>query len=334
MAIPPEPYTLTAAACYARRMNTGFLYDPACLAHDTGQGHPERPARLSTAMAYLQAQPWFGDLHRVSGRPAGREWIEAVHQPDYIDRVAAACRRGERVIDSPDVAVSEQSHDLALLACGGALALADQVAGGEVDNAFAMMRPPGHHAERATAMGFCLYNNVAVAARYLQRKHGLDKILILDWDVHHGNGTQHAFSEDPSVFYASLHQYPYYPGTGAASEEGEGRGRGATLNCPMAAGATDADYELAFREVVLPAMDKFAPQMILLSAGFDAHRDDPLAAVELSTGFFHWMTVRVMECADKHCGGKILSLLEGGYSLTALPLCIGAHLQTLSGVKR
>lgn len=148
-------------------MSTGFLYDPACLAHDTGQGHPERPARLSTAMAYLQAQPWFGDLHSVSGRPAGREWIEAVHQPDYIDRVAEACGRGERVIDSPDVAVSEQSHDIALLACGGALALADKVAGGEVDNAFAMMRPPGHHAERATAMGFCLYNNVAVAARYL-----------------------------------------------------------------------------------------------------------------------------------------------------------------------
>lgn len=162
----------------------------------------------------------------------------------------------------------------------------------------------------------------------------MDKILILDWDVHHGNGTQHAFSEDPSVFYASLHQYPYYPGTGAASENGEGRGRGATLNCPMAAGATDADYELAFREVILPAMDKFTPQMILLSAGFDAHRDDPLAAVELSTEFFHWMTARVMECADKHCGGKILSLLEGGYSLTALPLCISAHLQTLSGVKQ
>ncbi len=180
------------------------------------------------------------------------------------------------------------------------------------------------------AMGFCLFNNVAILARYLQKHHGLEKILILDWDVHHGNGTQHAFEEDPSVLYASLHQYPFYPGTGAASETGIGRGRGATLNCPMPARSGDAEYEQAFLRKILPTVETFKPQIVLISAGFDAHREDPLAGVCLSTEFFGWMTERMKEAAHQFSGGRLISLLEGGYHLDYLPRCIEAHLKALS----
>ena len=190
---------------------------------------------------------------------------------------------------------------------------------------------PGHHAEEDLAMGFCLFNNVAIVARYLQKKHGLDKVLVLDWDVHHGNGTQHSFEEDPSVFYVSLHQYPFYPGTGAGTENGRGKGKDATLNCPMPAGALDQDYEKVFCETILPKIDKFKPNTILISAGFDAHQDDPLADVCLTTPFYGWMTERMMEIADKYSGGRIISLLEGGYNLEALPRCVATHLAVLSG---
>ena len=194
------------------------------------------------------------------------------------------------------------------------------------------MRPPGHHAEHDQAMGFCILNNVAILARYLKAVHGLDKVLVLDWDVHHGNGTQHTFEEDPSVLFASTHQYPFYPGTGAWSETGIGKGRGATLNCPMRAGSDDKDYEAAFMEKILPAIDQFKPEFIIISAGFDAHRDDPLGEINLSTGFYGWMTDRIMEMADKHAGGRIVSVLEGGYNLAMLPLCIEEHLKGLSGI--
>ncbi|MCG8324888.1 MAG: histone deacetylase, partial [Thiotrichales bacterium] len=176
----------------------------------------------------------------------------------------------------------------------------------------------------------CLFNNVAILARYLQKQHGLDKILILDWDVHHGNGTQHLFEEDPSVLYISTHQYPYYPGTGAYTEDGIGKGKGATLNCPMPAGADDVMYETAFMEKILPGIDEFRPDSIIISAGFDAHRQDPLAQINLSTEFFGWMTSRIMEKADAYCDGRILSALEGGYNLQMLPLCVAEHLSVLS----
>ena len=313
-------------------MTTAFHYDPAYLAHDPGRGHPECAARLEGAIAHLEQQPWFGELRPIAARPAAREWLETVHSAAYIDRVEQACLRGERTIDSPDVGVCERSHEIAVLAAGAALALADAVAGGEAANGFSLMRPPGHHAEHELAMGFCLYNNVAIAARYLQRRHGLDKVLILDWDVHHGNGTQHTFEADPSVCYISLHQYPLYPGTGAASETGVGAGRGTTLNCPMAAASTDEDYRRAFSEAVLPCIDRFRPGIILLSAGFDAHRDDPLAGINLGSDCFGWMTERVMESAARHCDGRIVSLLEGGYSLGALQHCVARHVAALGGL--
>jgi acetoin utilization deacetylase AcuC-like enzyme len=181
------------------------------------------------------------------------------------------------------------------------------------------------------ALGFCLFNNVAILARYLQKEHGFDKVMILDWDVHHGNGTQHSFEEDPSVLYISTHQYPFYPGTGAYYEEGTGRGHGATLNCPMPAGSTDRDYEKAFMERILPKIDHFRPEFVILSAGFDAHQEDPLAQMELSTEFYGWMSERMLEMAERHASGRIVSVLEGGYNLDQLPLCVEQHLAVLSG---
>ena len=311
---------------------TGFLYDPTCLRHDPGRGHPERSARLVATMDRLESEPWFGDLVPIATEECPIEWLESVHAPEYIARAAKVCRAGGPFLDVPDVGVSRDSFDVARIAAGAGLSLADRLMEGEIDNGFSLARPPGHHAERALALGFCLFNNVAVLARYLQRRHGLERILILDWDVHHGNGTQHTFEEDPTVLYASLHQYPFYPGTGAASEEGAGRGKGATVNCPMPAGAGDPLYEEAFRTRILPAMDEFKPDAVLLSAGFDAHAEDPLATVELSTGCYRWMSERVLEAADRHAGGRVLSLLEGGYSLEALPACVAAHLECLAGV--
>lgn len=316
------------------RMSTAFVYDRQFLEHDTGAGHPERPARLTAALARLQAAPWFERLQCVTAAPADLAWIETTHRLDYIRRAAEACRSGQPFLDTPDVAISARSFEVATLAVGAALALADEVIAGRSANGFALLRPPGHHAERDAALGFCLFNNVAILARYLQRHHGLDKIAIVDWDVHHGNGTQHSFEEDPSVLYVSLHQYPYYPGTGGAGEMGTGRGRGATLNCPMPAGATDSAYELAFSEQVLPHLALFKPEAILVSAGFDAHRDDPLADVQLSTACYGWMTARLMEIAEHYAGNRVLSLLEGGYHLTRTSECVERHVGVLAGALR
>lgn len=284
-----------------------------------------------STMAHLQSQDWFEQLEKLEPRIAEETWIESVHSRDLVKRARAACEHELPYLDVMDVGVSKDSFDVALLAAGAAQELADRVAAGDVDNAFALCRPPGHHAEHNQALGFCLFNNVAIAARYLQKHHGLDKILILDWDVHHGNGTQHTFEEDPAVLYVSTHQYPYYPGTGARSETGVGRGDGATLNCPMPAGAGDDLYRAAFTEKILPKIDEFAPQFIIISAGFDAHVDDPLANINLSTEFFGWMSTRLMEAADKHCQGRIISMLEGGYNVSKLPLCVDMHLRALSG---
>jgi acetoin utilization deacetylase AcuC-like enzyme len=314
-------------------MTTAFLYDDRFLDHDAGAGHPERKERLQSAIRHLRARSWFGDLLSVEPEPCERRWIEEVHESKYIDRASEACRNGLPFLDVADVGICGASCDVAYLAAGGALVLGDKVISGEAQNGFSLSRPPGHHAERNLALGFCLFNNVAVLARYLQKQHGLDKVLILDWDVHHGNGTQHTFEEDPSVLYVSTHQYPFYPGTGAASETGSGRGEGATLNCPMPAGADDILYEKAFIERIMPKVDAFKPDVVIISAGFDAHADDPLAQVNLSTDFFGWMSERMMEVADKHSGGRLISMLEGGYNINRLPLCIEEHLKVLAGIR-
>jgi acetoin utilization deacetylase AcuC-like enzyme len=312
-------------------MATGFLYDKRFLDHDAGAQHPERRERLSSTMAHLQTREWFDQLHKLAPRIADEAWIETVHSRDLVVRARSACEQELPFLDVMDVGVCRESFDVALLAVGGAQVLADSVIAGDVENAFALSRPPGHHAEHDQALGFCLFNNVAIAARYLQKQHGLDKILILDWDVHHGNGSQHCFDDDPSVLYVSTHQYPYYPGTGSRSETGIGRGQGATLNCPMPAGAGDEQYAQAFSEKILPKVDEFAPEFVIVSAGFDAHVDDPLANICLSTEFYAWMSTRLMEVAHKHCQGRLISMLEGGYNINKLPLCVEQHLHVLAG---
>ena len=312
-------------------MTTALVHDPRFRDHDTGPGHPERPARIDASHAALESQAWFDALQVLAPREADIVAVERIHDLHYIRRAQTACASNAPFIDTADVAISEASCDIALLAAGGALMLGDAVASGAADNGFALLRPPGHHAEQSAAMGFCLFNNVAILARHLQHEHGMDKIAILDWDVHHGNGTQHSFENDPSVLYASLHQYPYYPGTGAASETGIGAGAGTIVNCPMPAGATDTAYERAFMERVIPAFELFRPECIILSAGFDAHRDDPLADVQLSTQMFAWMTERMLELADHFCAGRLVSVLEGGYDLKRLGECVTAHVAELAG---
>tara|TARA_X000000950_G_scaffold286303_1_gene394799 strand:+ start:981 stop:1943 length:963 start_codon:yes stop_codon:yes gene_type:complete len=312
-------------------MKTAFASDPRFQNHATGQGHPERSSRLAHTLGHLQAKEWFASLKTVEAVRCETEWLARVHHRQLIERARASCEQGLPYLDTPDVAISAESFEVARLAAGTVLNLADEVAHGRVDNGFALVRPPGHHAEHNAALGFCLFNNIAIAARYLQDQHGLEKILIVDWDVHHGNGTQHLFEEDPSVFYVSTHQYPHYPGTGAYSETGTGAGKGATLNCPMNAGAGNETYTQAFTETILPAIDAFGPDMILISAGFDAHQADPLGSINLTTEHYAWMTRRLMECADHHCNGRILSVLEGGYDLDALALSVAVHIGTLKG---
>jgi acetoin utilization deacetylase AcuC-like enzyme len=308
---------------------TGLVRSPVFRRHATGPGHPERPARLEAIDRRLEETGLLARLTPVEPHPAEERWIEAVHDPGYIRRVERACASGERLLDSPDTGIGAESFATALLAAGGALALVDAVLEGRLDNGFAAVRPPGHHAERDRAMGFCLFNNAAVAARYAQRRHAARRVLIVDWDVHHGNGTQHAFEEDPSVLYCSLHQWPLYPGTGAAAERGRGAGEGFTLNLPLPPGSGDADWLGAFDRHLIPAADSFRPDLVLVSAGFDAHRDDPLAGTLLSGAGFSGLTQRVCDLARRHCGGRLISLLEGGYHLRALADCVAAHLEGL-----
>jgi acetoin utilization deacetylase AcuC-like enzyme len=312
-------------------VKTAFVYDPLFLNHDTGRSHPERSQRLVAAHDLIQSRPWYSDLIQLKPAPADLKWVETIHDKRYIERVHQACSGQQRHLDSPDVSISRESYDVALNAVGSLLGIADQVMNEKADNGFAMIRPPGHHAENDVAMGFCLFNGIAIAARYLQESYGLERILILDWDVHHGNGTQHTFEQDPSVFYISLHQFPHYPGTGARSETGIGAGEGATLNCPMSPGLGDEHYRQAFQEIILPRAKSFAPDAVLISAGFDAHFADPLGSINLDNQSYVWMTQAMMELADQCCDGRLISVLEGGYDLDALAESVSEHVNVLRG---
>jgi acetoin utilization deacetylase AcuC-like enzyme len=314
-----------------------FVYHEACLGHDAGPGHPERPERVRAIRDHLRraallatppAVPGPGHLLEIRPGPCPLERIARVHPERYIEGIREACRRAPLRLD-PDTAVSTGSWDAALLSAGGAIEACDAVASGRARSAFVCTRPPGHHAEAARAMGFCLFNNAAVAARHLQERHGRDRVFIVDWDVHHGNGTQHLFEDDDTVFYFSTHQFPFYPGTGRREERGRGKGEGFTLNVPLPAGSGDAVYVRTFREVLLPAIDAFRPDVFLISAGFDAHRNDPLAGMALTEEGYAEMTRIVREAADGHCEGRIVSLLEGGYDLAALGASVEAHLRAL-----
>jgi acetoin utilization deacetylase AcuC-like enzyme len=291
------------------------IEDPRHAAHRGPPGHPERPERLAAVAEAVDAvRP---SLLALPSRAADDEEILRVHERALLARVAAAAAAAPAQLD-PDTFVARRSLEVARLAAGAAIDLAGAVASGAVRSGLAAVRPPGHHAERDRAMGFCLLNNVALAARALQARHGLDKIAILDWDVHHGNGTQHAFEADPSVLYFSLHQFPYYPGTGSFGEIGVGRGEGATLNVPLPAGSGDAEYVGVMQRVLAPALRGFRPELILVSAGFDAHRDDPLAAMELSGSGYAALATIVRALAEELCGGRVAFVLEGGYAPSGL----------------
>ncbi len=305
---------------------TGFVHHPRCLEHFAGPGHPERPERLEAILERLEASGLSAELQRHVGAPAPLERVQATHDARYVRRVEAACERGRTLLDSGDTYVCEASYGAALLAAGGGIEAVERVLAGTWRNAFVAVRPPGHHAGRDNAMGFCLFNNVAIAARRLRAEPGLERVAIVDWDVHHGNGTQQLFERDPSVFYVSLHQYPHWPGTGAAHEHGIGPGEGTTLNGPLAAGTGDREWLAAFEGRVLPALEDYAPQFVLVSAGFDAHRDDPLSATRLSERAYAEMARGLLDLAQRTAGGRLVALLEGGYHLDALARSVEATL--------
>jgi acetoin utilization deacetylase AcuC-like enzyme len=309
-------------------MQGGIIYHEDYQQHLTGAGHPERPQRVQWIMQRLRGNGMLDELELLTPRHATRETVQLAHPVGYLDWLQQQCAQAPAQLD-PDTQVSAASYDTALLAVGGVTLAVDTVCSAQHAQTFVLPRPPGHHASASQAMGFCLLNNVAVAARYAQQAHGLTRVAILDWDVHHGNGTQSIFYDDPSVLYCSVHQYPYYPGTGAATDRGAGDGEGQTLNCPLPAGSTDIDYIAAVELQVLPALRTFQPELIILSAGFDGHRDDPMGTTDLTEEGFAVMTQRVVEAALGLCDGRIVSVLEGGYHPRALPASVERHLAEL-----
>jgi len=306
--------------------DTAIVIDPRMLAHDPGFGHPERPDRLRALLDHLDDAR---ALVRLGARPAAEDELVLVHTPAHVEHAAATAGH-RRVALDPDTTTSPGSYEAARLAAGSVLVLCEAVLAGEVRNGFALVRPPGHHAERARAMGFCLFNNVAVAAAVL-RQRGMRRVAIIDWDLHHGNGTQHLFEHDPDVLYVSTHQYPYYPGTGAVEEVGLGAGAGRTLNLPFPAGFGDAEYTHAFREVVTPVLRQFAPDFILLSAGFDCDYRDPLGGMSVTPAGFAGMAQALRGVADEVAGSRLVAVLEGGYDLGALVEGVDVVLDVLRG---
>ena len=308
---------------------TGLIYDPYYLDHDMGVGHPESSNRLRAIMQQLDQSGTAARITRIEPRKAEDEWITQIHTPAYVAALHRHAPTSGRVSLDPDTSMSPGSLTAAYLAAGGALAAVDAVMRRQVDHVFCAVRPPGHHAEAGRAMGFCLFNNVAIAARYVQRKHGLKRVLIVDWDVHHGNGTQHSFEDDPSVLFFSTHQYPHYPGTGRATERGRGAGEGFTINVPMESGEGDEEYRAVFQKSLVPAADAFKPDFVIISAGFDAHKDDPLASMGLTEEGYADLTGIVAGIARRHAEGRVLSSLEGGYHLTSLAGSVDRHIQAL-----
>jgi acetoin utilization deacetylase AcuC-like enzyme len=301
--------------------------DPRCLGHRAPPGYPEQPQRLTAVLGGLRAAGW--PVVEAADRADARAAVTAVHNAAYVDRFARAAERGDALLDSADNPLGPGTWEAAWGAVAACLDAADWVAAAPGRQAFAAVRPPGHHAERAMAMGFCYFNNVAVAAEHLRRRHGFERVAVFDFDVHHGNGTQHLFEERGDVLYASTHQYPFYPGTGAANEVGRGAGRGATLNLPLPAGTGDEGYAAALEGSVLPALRAFAPAVLLVSAGFDAWRRDPLGGMAVTRdGFAHWGRL-LGELAAEICAGRLLLVLEGGYDLAVLPDLVVGHLAAI-----
>lgn len=313
---------------------TGFLFDQRFLLHDTGPYHPESADRLVAILKGIQAAELLPHLTRVTAKRADLKWIETVHSQAYIRRFEEVCLSGHSHLDHQDNQMCVETYETAFLAAGGVIEAARMLMDHEIENAFCAVRPPGHHAERGQAMGFCYFNNVAIAARYLQTDWNVERVGIIDFDVHHGNGTQHIFEQDPSVFYYSIHQHPSfaYPGTGREFEHGEGQGYGYTKNSPVLPGQSDDDYRMLFKKDLLPAFESFQPQVILVSTGFDAHVDDEMADVSLTTEGYSWIMQAVTQLAEKYCDGRLISVLEGGYCLERLPELAANHVKILLGI--
>ena len=310
---------------------TGLLCDPLYERHDPGLNHSESPARY-VALRQAFAQAGFLDsLVHIKPRLARDEDLHLVHTRSYVEIVRHDVHRRAAQLSTGDTAIGPHSFDTALMAVGGCLAAVDAIYERRVRNAFAAVRPPGHHATATRGMGFCIFNNAAIAARYAQQVYGAQRVLIVDFDVHHGNGTQEIFYRDPSVFYFSVHESPLYPGTGDSSEQGEFAGLGTTMNCPFAAGAGHREVLGAFRKKLLPAATGFQPDFVVVSAGFDSRHGDPIGRLELRDSDFGEMTAILMEIADVSAAGRLLSVLEGGYNLPGLAAAATVHLETLRG---
>jgi acetoin utilization deacetylase AcuC-like enzyme len=308
-------------------MSTLLLSHPACLDHLTGAGHPERPDRLRAVEQALEAET-FQTLAREQAPMAPQEVIALCHPMDYIDEIRNASPDAGLVRLDADTAMSPGSFEAALRAVGGGMRAVDEVMSGQASNAFVAVRPPGHHAETARPMGFCLFNSAAIAARYAQKQHGAERAAIVDFDVHHGNGSQDIFWADKSVMYCSTHQMPLYPGTGAVSERGEFN---TIVNAPLSPGDGGAAFREAFQTVILPRLKAFKPDILVISAGFDAHQRDPLANLNLVEADYAWATQKLMEVADGSANGRIVSMLEGGYDLQGLSRSAAAHVTALMG---
>lgn len=307
-------------------MTTLLVSHPSFLEHDTGPHHPERPDRLRAVLAGLD-DPSFGELVRRDAPAASLEELARVHPPEYVEAILGIRPvADERVHIDGDTVMSRGSAEAIQRAAGAAIASVDAVMEGRTRTAFAAVRPPGHHAGPATPGGFCLFNNVAVAARHAQARHGIRRVAILDFDVHHGQGTQAVVEPDPDLFYASTHQYPLYPGTGSPRERGVA---GNVVNVPLAAGTEGEAFRAAWADRILPALDTFAPELVIVSAGFDAHAADPLAQLEVETEDFVWLSEELLEIAHRHARGRLVSVLEGGYDLDALADAVTAHVRSL-----
>ena len=308
----------------------GLVYSPVYKKHVPHLSHPERPQRLDAIMDALAAPELADLLVRIEPRPATEKQISYCHTADYVRQAKHDILSGAEMLSTGDTDVCRDSLEAALLAAGGVLAAVDAVVAGTVKTAFCAVRPPGHHATPYRGMGFCIFNNVAIAARYAQKKHRIGRVLIADWDVHHGNGTQETFYEDGSVFFFSTHQRPWYPGTGSADETGRGEGEGTTLNCPFPAGTEGKEIVAAFREKLQPAANSFKPELVLISAGFDSRHGDPLGMFHINDEQFAELTGIVMQIARDHAGCRVVSVLEGGYSLEGLAAASAAHVRALA----
>ncbi len=310
-------------------MKTGIVREPIYLEHLRGFPHVESPRRLEVLYDLLDRN-FSGRLYPVSSREAAPEVLAAIHTPDHIRRVAATAGRNHVSLD-PDTQTTAQSYEAAIHAAGGLTALIDALLDGEIENGFALVRPPGHHAEAQRAMGFCLFNNVAIGTAYARQRRGLERILIVDWDLHHGNGTQHSFWNSPEVLYFSTHQYPYYPGTGGLQEVGGKEAPGFTVNVPLSSGCLDEDFAQIFERILVPIGRQFKPELILISAGFDTYYEDPLGAMMVTPKGFARLTRIVQGLAKEVCGGRLLLALEGGYHLNGLRQSVLAVLKELQG---